>query len=116
MLQILTGRHRPCSSGDVPLRDHRDLIAWRLANELRELILQFTSEGPASRDFKYRDQINDAISSVCRDLPHVTGARRRNASGYYRRVGIDLAGHTTFDTAAARLAGRRGVRAELLGA
>lgn len=58
----------------MPIRDHRDLIAWRLANELRELVLQFTSEGPASRDFKYRDQVNDAISSVCRNI----------AEGFYK--------------------------------
>jgi four helix bundle protein len=52
----------------VPIRDHTDLVAWQLANELRGLILRFTAEPPASRDFKYRSQIDDAISSVCRNL------------------------------------------------
>jgi four helix bundle protein len=48
--------------------DFRSLIVWQLADELRREILAFTDTGPASRDFKYRDQIRDAIASVCRNL------------------------------------------------
>jgi hypothetical protein len=47
--------------------DFRNLIVWQLADELRREILVFTDTGPASRDFKYRDQIRDAIASVCRN-------------------------------------------------
>ena len=47
--------------------DFRKLIVWQLANELRHEILAFTDTGPASRDFKYRDQIRDAIASACRN-------------------------------------------------
>jgi hypothetical protein len=37
--------------------DFRNLIVWQLADELRREILAFTDTGPASTDFKYRDQI-----------------------------------------------------------
>jgi four helix bundle protein len=47
--------------------DFRNLVVWQLADELRREILAFTDTGPASRDFKYRDQIRDAIASVCRN-------------------------------------------------
>jgi four helix bundle protein len=30
-------------------------------------VIAFTETGPASRDFKYRDQIRDAAASVCRN-------------------------------------------------
>jgi four helix bundle protein len=45
----------------------RELVAWQLADELRREVLAFTETGPAARDFKYRDQIRDAVSSACRN-------------------------------------------------
>jgi four helix bundle protein len=45
----------------------KDLIAWQLADELRREVLAFTETGPAARDFKYRDQIRDAMASACRN-------------------------------------------------
>jgi four helix bundle protein len=45
----------------------QDLIVWQLADELRREVLAFTEIGPAARDFKYRDQIRDAIASACRN-------------------------------------------------
>ncbi len=48
--------------------DHfQDLITWQLADELRREVLAFTEIGPAARDFKFRTQIRDAASSVCRN-------------------------------------------------
>jgi four helix bundle protein len=58
----------------VPVRDHTELIAWQLANELRMLIVEFTSKPPACRDFKFSGQVRDSISSVCRNL----------SEGFYR--------------------------------
>lgn len=49
------------------INDFRDLIVWQLADELRREIFAFTETGPASRDFKYRDQIREAIASACRN-------------------------------------------------
>ena len=53
-----------CASG-VRIDHFQDLIVWQLADELRHEILAFTDTGPASKDFKYRDQIRDAIASAC---------------------------------------------------
>jgi four helix bundle protein len=45
------------------VRDFRDLVAWQLAYELKSEVFAFTATGPASRDFKYRDQIRASSSS-----------------------------------------------------
>jgi four helix bundle protein len=47
--------------------DFRDLVVWQLANELRQEIIAITETGPAGKDFKFRDQIRDAIASACRN-------------------------------------------------
>jgi four helix bundle protein len=65
----------------MPIRSHTDLVAWQLANQLRILIYKMTSSGPAARDFKFRDQLRDASSSVCRLL----------AEGFYRYLHPDFA-------------------------
>src|SRR5262245_6988137 len=44
-----------------------DLVAWQLADQLRREVLAFTRSGSVSKDFKYRDQIRDAIASACRN-------------------------------------------------
>jgi four helix bundle protein len=45
-------------------RDFRELIAWQLSYELKCEVLAFTANGPAAKDFKYRDQIRDSSSSA----------------------------------------------------
>jgi four helix bundle protein len=55
-----------CVSG-MRIDHFQDLVVWQLADELRHEILAFTDTGPASKDFKYRDQIRDAIASACRN-------------------------------------------------
>jgi len=47
---------------------YEDLEAWQLADELRREVLALTETGPASRDFKFRDQIRDAVSSAARNI------------------------------------------------
>ena len=56
-----------------------DLIAWQLADQLKTEIFAFTSLPPASRDFKYCDQIRDSIRSVTRNTAE--GFGRQGASG-----------------------------------
>jgi four helix bundle protein len=52
-------------AGDVAgVRDFRDLVCWRLSNELKCEIWQWSERGPVSRDFKYRDQIRDSSASA----------------------------------------------------
>jgi four helix bundle protein len=47
---------------------YQDLICWQLANELEQLVFEVTATGPASKDFKFRDQIRDSSSSSTRNM------------------------------------------------
>ena len=58
------------------MRDFRDLVAWQLCDDLRSEVVAFTETGPASRDFKYRDQIRDASSSAPRNIAEGFGRYR----------------------------------------
>jgi four helix bundle protein len=49
--------------------DYQNLLAWKLASELRDVVLELTSHGRAAKDLKFRTQTEDAVSSVCRNLP-----------------------------------------------
>ena len=49
------------------VRRLEDLIAWQLADQLQTDIFEFTSHPPASRDFKYCDQIRESIRSAKRN-------------------------------------------------
>ena len=53
----------------MSVKDHRDLIAWQLADKLRRQIVKMVSSGPAATDLKFRRQIEDAVGSVCRNIP-----------------------------------------------
>jgi four helix bundle protein len=44
---------------------HTDLDTWKLADELRDLIIAFTGREPASRDGRFCSQIRSAIDSAC---------------------------------------------------
>jgi four helix bundle protein len=39
-----------------------------LANELQQAVFEVTATGPASRDFKFRDQVRDSAASVTRNI------------------------------------------------
>jgi four helix bundle protein len=47
---------------------YQDLICWQLADELEKLVIELTEAGPASKDFKFRDQIRDSSSSATRNM------------------------------------------------
>ena len=50
------------------ISDFRDLVAWQLCHTLKCEIFEFTAVGPASRDFKYRDQIRESSASAARNI------------------------------------------------
>jgi four helix bundle protein len=52
----------------VVVRDFRGLVCWQLSRELKCEVFDFTSEGPASHDFKFRDQIRDSSASAPRNI------------------------------------------------
>ena len=45
---------------------YQDLVCWQLADELEQLVLELTATGPISKDFKFRNQIEDSASSATR--------------------------------------------------
>jgi four helix bundle protein len=52
----------------MPIRDFRDLACWQLAYALKSEVFAFTAILPASRDFKFCDQIRDASASAPRNI------------------------------------------------
>jgi four helix bundle protein len=50
------------------VRDFRDLVCWQLSYELKCEVFAFIANGPASRDFKYRDQIHDSSAAAPRNI------------------------------------------------
>src|SRR5262245_52930464 len=57
-----------CVRARMPVRDFQDLLCWQLANELSCEVFAFTSKEPASRDFKFCDQIRDSAASAPRNI------------------------------------------------
>src|SRR5262245_324583 len=45
-----------------------ELVVWQLAHELEEGVFAFTEKFPASRDFKFCDQIRDSARSATRNI------------------------------------------------
>jgi four helix bundle protein len=45
-----------------------DLVIWQLAEELKTIVYELTEAGPAARDWKFRDQLRDAMGSVTRNM------------------------------------------------
>ena len=76
----------------MPVRDFRDLVCWRLSYELKCEVVEFTATGPASRDFKYRDQIRDSSASAPRNIAEGFGRfRPREFARFleYARASLD---------------------------
>ena len=46
----------------------RELVAWQLAFELREQVLRLTKSGPASRDRRFCEQLNDSCRSIAANI------------------------------------------------
>ena len=47
---------------------YEDLIVWQLSDQLQRAVFELTATGPASKDFKFRDQIREASSSATRNV------------------------------------------------
>lgn len=47
---------------------HTELIVWQLADQLRTRIYPLTNCVPFARDFKLREQTEDAVGSICRNI------------------------------------------------
>src|SRR5262245_16879250 len=63
------------------VRNHENLIAWQLCEELKKKVFAFTGRRPACSDFKLCNQIRSAAAS----------ATDRIAEGFYRYYSRDFA-------------------------
>lgn len=50
------------------VRHFSDLVAWQLADDLRQFIFDRTAAGPVSDDWRFRDQLRDAANGVARNI------------------------------------------------
>ena len=68
--------HEGCTTHSIVAKDFTGLEAWRSADRLRRFILDQTRNGPAARDFKFKDQIRDAADGTTRNLAEGFGRYR----------------------------------------
>ena len=47
---------------------YEDLDAWQIADELKREVYALTETGPASKDFKFRDQIRESAASSTKNI------------------------------------------------
>jgi four helix bundle protein len=69
------GMRRAIRRGMIARR-YEDLDAWQLANELKEEVYALIKDGPASRDFEFRDQIRGSAASTTRNIAEGFGRFR----------------------------------------
>ena len=63
-----------------------DLECWQLANELKIGVYELVETSSAKRDFKFRDQLMDAVSSGTTNLSEAFGYYRHRESARYARI------------------------------
>ncbi len=47
---------------------HQDLVVWQAADELKREVYRLSNGGPGSRDFRFRDQLRSAVSSITANI------------------------------------------------
>jgi four helix bundle protein len=62
---------------------YEDLEAWQLADELKREVYALTETGPASRDFKFRDQIRDSAASSTKNIAEGFGRFRPAENAHF---------------------------------
>ena len=63
-----------------------DLIVWQLGNELREKVHALSAMEPAASDFKFRNQLTDAASSITRNVAEGWGRYRHREFAYFLNI------------------------------
>jgi len=71
---------------DAVARHFRDLVCWQLSYQLKFEVFKFTVAGPASRDFKYRDQIRDSSRSTPSNIAEGFGRFRPRDSARFFEI------------------------------
>ena len=65
------------------VRRYQDFDCWKLSNELKRRVYDFTAKSPASLDFKFCDQIRDSARSAPRNIAEGFGRFRNGEFARY---------------------------------
>ena len=79
---IVALRHR------IMAKDFTELAAWQLADQLRLLILEITSNPSVARDFKYCNQCKDAARSAASNITEGFGRYRHRDFARFLRYAL----------------------------
>lgn len=71
------------------VRQFEDLIAWKLSEEFREFVFEFTSRGAAARDTDFRSQIRRSSASAPDNLAEGFGRFRPKEFARYAEIARD---------------------------
>jgi four helix bundle protein len=72
--------------GMAGARDFSQLVTWQLADALRIEILKLTQGTACVTDWKFRQQLEDAIDSVCRNIAEGFGADTHSQFAWFLRI------------------------------
>lgn len=70
----------------MAIRRYEDLIAWQLAIELDQRVVELTDREPACRDWKFCDQIRDASAGIAANIAEGFGRYGLKEFAQYLRV------------------------------
>ena len=73
-------------SGMSGVRSFTELDCWQLSNEVKLGVYSLIKDGPAARDFDFRDQIRDAAASAPRNIAEAFGRYEPAEIRQYLRV------------------------------
>ena len=68
------------------IRRYQDLVAWQLANELKQKVYALVEDSPARRDLTFCDQIKNSAASGPSNLAEGFGAYGHPESARYARI------------------------------
>ena len=70
----------------VAVRRYSDLVAWQLANELKQKVYALVAHTPAREDRRFCDQLMDAAASAPRNLAEGFGCYRHPEFARYTSI------------------------------
>ena len=76
------------------VRRYEDLEAWQIADELKREVYALTETGPASKDFKFRDQIRASAASSTKNIAEGFGRFRPAENAHFVEFSVASAMET----------------------
>jgi four helix bundle protein len=73
----------------MAVKRYQDLVVWQAADQVRLEVYRLTRDGPASRDFRFRDQLRSSASSIAANITE--GFRRFGPRDFARFLDIAFA-------------------------